>query len=329
MINTFKQNQAAFIFLFPLMVILIWIPSWFSESQIILNFDSGPLFQVLFNWIYDLKWASITIANLLIILQLILITNIANYYKLLRTNTYLQALFFFVLIHSIYPFFSLNSMLIASTFSIIILYKLLKIYGEKNSFKTAFDCGFLIAIATLFFPPAIIFLAFIFLAFIVLRPFAWRDYAITLTGFLIPFILFYACIYIFDLPTKLNIFKYFNLFYTKPIITHYKQYYLPIFSSIVFLTLLSVIYIRSTFNTRKIRNRKTYTLLFYYIGLSILITFISSSWSFHYFVFIPVPLSFILADYFYSIDKKWIQYILFYGLIIAVGIHYFWRYIIP
>ena len=72
---------------------------------------------------------------------------------------------------------------------------MLSIYKSDHSLPVTFDIGFLIAVACLFYFPSIVFLLVFYASLVILRPFVWREWVISLLGFLLPF--FFCWLYYF------------------------------------------------------------------------------------------------------------------------------------
>ena len=132
-----------------------------------------------------------TVFILLVILQALMVNNIIHKHKLYLEHNSLSGFCYVLLI----GLFNVHVYLSPAFFAgFAIIFALDKIYESysSNNFSQPFDIGFAIAIASLFYFPAVILFFFMFVALNLTRVFRWRQWVVCLMGFLCPYFLFMA-----------------------------------------------------------------------------------------------------------------------------------------
>jgi hypothetical protein len=131
-------------------------------------------------------------------IQALLINYIINANKMLNKKSYLGGLFF-ILFSSFFPeSLFLSPASLALTFLIICIAKLFSLFKREKPSAEIFDVGFLIAIATMFYFPSILFLLLAYIGLATIRHFSYREWLIVLVGFLSPFFLLFTYYFWFD-----------------------------------------------------------------------------------------------------------------------------------
>ena len=203
MLNFFKSNNPGvvvfyIIYLVAFRLCFVWAP-----------FDAGfafthtePLSHLVFSFLktplLNYPWLSPLLSALLCFVQALLINDIVNENKIAAKKNYLAGLLFIL----IFSFFKESLMLspasLALTFVILSIRKMFSLIKKEKAFGDVFDVGFLVAVAALFYFPAILFILFAYIGMGIIRAFAYRDWTIVLLGILSPFILVFTWYFWFD-----------------------------------------------------------------------------------------------------------------------------------
>lgn len=274
-----------------------------------------PLYKLIASWIQSQpNWVSITVMLVLITIQIFIFTTLDFRFSITHNKSFLVAFIFLLLVLS---FPSLNVLLPAHFANVLILMGINKIFQAVTREKAhyiIFDSSLYFSIASLFYFYSYFLFAFVIIALIITRKFYFREWIISILGFITPYIFLYAIWYIlkgeiFNLPQFIDI----SLIHLNKIIfnTHTIIYY----SILLFYILIGSYVVISILPTISIANRNYFKLFFWLFLLSVIILFIHPGASFQLFIVMTIPLSILFATSFQHIKSKWWNEILFITLI--------------
>jgi hypothetical protein len=195
-------------------------------------------------------------------------------------------------------------MLLASTFIILALGKALRLFKQQHCFGELFDMGFLIAVASLFYKPALLLFFLLLIAIFIMRPFNWREWVINISGFVTVYFLTGTCFYITD---GLNGFIQQHLLSAKPDVSASSftgGISLPvvgIFTGLLFAAGLLVFlfnFLKSTVQARKLLTNIAWAFV-----LSAASVALAGAVTAAHFVILGVPLSIIITYLFMHIRR--------------------------
>lgn len=179
--NLIKSRQPINFVLFPLLVIVLWIPAFLSEPEHSFT-NIMPLYQLFISLVGTTGKISLSVGVILVMLEGFLLNRIIDNNKILPERNNLVA-FFYILFSSIHTsFLYANPVLLANLFIILALGQLLSIYNQRNVLKEVFNASLLISIASLFYFPAVLLILLIWATFIIIRPLEWRNYLVSILG---------------------------------------------------------------------------------------------------------------------------------------------------
>lgn len=180
------------ILLLPIMLVVFWSYSFFEPQDFTVEVTM-PLYELV-QLLEGLgQWVALPVAMVLIYWQAVLLNGVVNNHDFLTRNSTLPAMLL-VLYSSIFVTTQgLHPIIFANLFLLLALRRTVAIFRQPRIFSNTFDAGFFIGIASLFYFPSILAIAFLFGSLGHLRSFAWRDYMIGLIGLLVP--LLYGLLY--------------------------------------------------------------------------------------------------------------------------------------
>jgi hypothetical protein len=92
-------------------------------------------------------------------------------------------------------FQTLHAILPAGIFIILAIHSIMVMYGKQEAYRQVFTAAFSIGIASLFYLPLAYLLFLIWFSFVTYRISTWREYAISIIGFSIPFIYYFSWLF--------------------------------------------------------------------------------------------------------------------------------------
>lgn len=306
----------------PFVVAVMWVFAFISPGSLVSE-NSMPFYNLFALLLGELSFVANCLAILLLVVQSIMLNNIVTKNQILSRNNYLPSLLYVVIMSSCPSLLNLHPVLFANFFLIIAIGRILIVYRQENIFSNVFDTAFLIGIASLFYFPAIALFPFIWIALSILRPFAWREWVIPLTGLIVPY--FFVGVYFFWFD-ELGLFWHESI--AAPIadrsntIVINESFYFLIGISLMIL-FLSFRKLSKGLNTNTVRAKKLLTVLAWFSIFSLISVLMAPSYSINYFALTAIPLSVFATSYFLSTrNRLWTEviFLLLIGAIVYVQI---------
>lgn len=317
LIGYFKRSKTQGVFLLPFVVVVLWVFP-FMDPEATQAQHAMPFYELLLYFVGDLPIILHIIALLLVVFEAFLVNRITVGQEILNTSTYLPGAMYAVFMSCCPQLTDVHPVLFANLFILLAIRRLFNMHRKEYVFSEVFDASFYISIATLFYVPSFVFLPLIWVSLIVIRPFVWREWIISLIGFVVPYL--FVCMYFYWID-KFDYLWYDKLFYPLSInkidlnwpVTYYFLFAVMFFISFVSLT---KVFRGVTINT--VRAKNNIIILFWLCGLALLSIVIAPLFSIQYFAFLAIPCSIFSANYFLSIKRTWFAELLFTLLIISI-----------
>ncbi len=317
-IRFFKTNQLATLIALPLFAALLWLATWI-KPQVVVAF-SAMSFYTLFKSINQFPLIAALLSFALVMIQAFYLSRLINKYDLRESrerSNFLAALFA-VLFLSVFPAFrTLLPQHVSGIFLLLMVDRIFDSYRKEPAFSNCFDAGFFVSIATLFYFPAVIFLPLIYIGFSVLRAFAWREWLITLLGFLIPWFFVFTWFFWFDQTGEMfsasgnTIFSPSYFDFGKP------EHAVLIYIFFGLLLLPAMLHFIKTMTSGKVRTNKFFLIFTWFLLLAVLSGFVFPVGSYNHFSLAALPLAVIFSNWFISLKKSWVAESLFSILLAA------------
>jgi len=322
LLKLFKGNQPALIIIIPLFTALLWIRSFIDPSVFKLNFDVNEMPLWHFINIHTAGFIVIRkiIAFILLITNSLWLSRISTKFILVQPRTYLPALFFGFICSGMVFLQDLNPALFAVTCFIPALEKMFGSYKKEELSYKYFEAAMLISVGSLFYSRAALLMFVLWTALAILRTPNWREWALSLVGFILPYIFLILILYMLDI----NIKDYFN-----NIITNFRigrgVHYFNLFSIICYAFVLFLVVIASfqmirIYHGLKIYARMYYRIFFWMFVLILIFGLAFYNQSAELLYFLAIPISYILTFHFYSLKLDWLGEILFTAFIALTGL---------
>ena len=320
LIGFIKHNRSLSVIVLPVAMICLWGYGLFHPITVNTE-HAAPLYKLITAGIKDYPFVITLISFLLIFAEALLINYIIQKNEIINTTSYLPALVYMVLMALQPDMFSLHPIVIASLFMLLAIHTLMQSYKKETSYAQAFDTGFFIAMASLFYIPSVVFILLLWIGLLILRPFVWREWIISLIGFALPwvFLVFY---YFWN--DNLESLQYDSLYYT--LITPQKSFSSISFSYMAYAQ-VGVLLVASFFSFGRlmhdiragtVRTRSNLFLMIYFFLLAFVSIFLAPAYSIPYLSFLSAPFTVFFSSYLLFVKKTWLAEILFLLLIISV-----------
>ncbi len=318
LLEIFKSNKSIVGVLAIILSVVLWIPGFYISQDIIeltptLNFNST-------NFLFEPRWLNIIVTSLLVGFQAVFLNFIVNSHKVLKSNSFLAALFYVLLNGAGLVLFSLNLILVVNTFVLLMLYSLFKLYGLQNANATIFNLGMFLGISFVLHSHFIVLFPIAVFTITYVRTSNVKDYIILLIGFLVPGIYWLTYLFLNDeLLQFITEYEFIQNVAASNSIE--KGYY--------FLVVLSVISIAAVFNLittigRNVVKVRKLQVIIVFLTLACLIIFLFRLGDYTTIYLIMVlPLSIVLANLFVNIKRRGLAELGFIILLVSLLLDYF------
>ena len=312
-LRLFKGSQPILIFLIPLTVGLVWLKSFLQPAETINGLDqwSMPIYHLIENLLGNRPVIRKLIALALLITNALWLSRMNTKFILIKSRTYLPAIFYALICSSSVALHDLTPALIASFLFIIALEIIFDSYNEEGLSYKFFEAAFLVSLASLTYSTIALYLIIIWIILSILRNAGWREWVFTVIGFTLPYLFLYLVYYLTDQDFHAN---------TQNILSNFapdKGFGIPDLLPMIFYGFLALIIIiasirlLSAYQGMKIYIRNFFMVLFiiflFTLGIHLIFYHKSPELIFIY----AIPVSYLLSYYFIQIRSKAIGEILF------------------
>ncbi|GIV34347.1 MAG: hypothetical protein KatS3mg031_1882 [Chitinophagales bacterium] len=327
MIRFFHVNNAGvipFLFLFAVIMHLSLFIVPVDQTLMDVREPFSRFFFQLCGWLFQNNYYGLAaISVILVFLQALMINAIVNRIKLFNSGTFVPALVYVTAACLFRDFMLVSPALLSLLFVIPVISKIMQLYRNQSVFTQVFDSGLLIALAALFYRPAVVLMLLLIIALLSMRAFNWREWLIGLMGFLTPFFLV-ATLFFLTGDLDLFLFQYIagNVFEGHNLI-------LPVsFASIpgvytLLLLLAAVITFFTHFLKSPIQVRKFISIILWAALLLAAGILLSERPALQHFVLLAVPLSVMLSYFLLNLRRKLIADVLHLLWVVIVVIFHF------
>jgi hypothetical protein len=309
-VQFFKSNNASAYIFIPLLTIALWVFGYIHPVGIPPVKHAMPLFELLSSPFSNI-WLNISIALILVVAEAFLLNYIVNDNEILTRPSFLPALLYIIFMSSNKAMLILHPLIFGNFFLLLAIHRLLNSYRKDKAFSQFFDAGFLIAIASLFYFPYIVFFPVMAAALVILRPFNWREWIISVCGILTPYLLVGTVYFV------INRLDY--LLYDRMLFYFSRQLHLETLSSSFYFTnslqlgilILAGARLFTGLNSGSQKTKKGIVLLIWFLVAGVISIAITQEVSTSCFAALAIPVSVFYAHYFMNLKRNWLAEVLF------------------
>jgi hypothetical protein len=222
---------------------------------------------------------------------------------------------------------TLHSSLLACVAFLFSLFLVLEAYGHHNPFRQIFSAGFAIGMAGLFYLPAFYLIIAVWLSMITYRLSGWREYLISLIGFMLPGMYYVVYLFLTDaFPSE--ILKYSNHLFILQGVPGYPLMQTIWYYASATILIFTMIKILNLMRDKLINLRRKSWVIFNFT-IAIIILTIFSGWpivSVHYLFVIPFAF-YISGSLWFTKKDFWTDLIIlsYFLLFIGMRIYFYIR----
>lgn len=195
MIKIFRTNIIQQILIITLVALLMWVRVFVHQTP--MPAGKSILYAPIYSLLSKLPLLASILGFVLVVAEGFLFNALLYERKMIPSNTLLPTLVYIVAMSITDEMRTLSPIVISNIFIILTLRQLLLSSSLLSiSTEKVFGAALLIAMATLFYTPAILFLVPLLIIFIIYQLYSWRDWVIMILGFLAPFVAIFTYFFI-------------------------------------------------------------------------------------------------------------------------------------
>ncbi len=313
LLRLFIRKQQFVTILILILALAFWLPSIlnYKASFFIFDFYPSPVYSPLQFIEYSFPRITVIISFFLLVLSGFLLTRLNIRFFFIPTRTQLPAFFFILICSSYIPLQRLNPVLISVIFLILAVFKIFDTYKKERLCYNFFDAALLISVGSLFYFNLIFLIVILWIGLIILRPFIWREWAFTVIGLIVPYIILFFYYYVMDLDIKSLLGTYKGYFLYKSYSMNFGLSYKLLAVYYLVMLIISSIYMITVYPVKKIYSRKYFLFFLWLFIVVIIICFFIPSAGYEMIIIAALSISFLLAHFFVNVKPNWINSSLF------------------
>lgn len=313
-----KSNRSINLLLFPLIGILFWLRNLLVPAayQFYPGENKGVLFSPISAITEGYPIVKVVISLVLVVFIGFLIQQVNDKFGFIRARTKLPASVYVIIVGGFVSLHTLHPVYFAALFLMLAIHSFFAVFNNPEPYGSILKTGLSLGIGCLFYFNLFIVLPAFLIGIVILsREIHWREFVILLIGFIIPFI--FAFGYAFYTDQLLELLYNFERNIVTPV-NHFKSdHILQLFLLLLLLfTGFASIILLQQYDSRKISTRKYYSIfLIVFVFTMISFAFIPAT-SVEMLVIAAVPVTFLISNFFISIQSRfWSE--LFFTLLFA------------
>lgn len=181
--------------IFLLILLVLWAPAFVHPLPPVQTPADGPLYTILAAWLQPFPLLAVGLALILVVLQSFFIFYMYQANGFFGRSNFLPAIIILLAYSWNNSFLTIHAVLPAYLFIIIALNTIMRTYGKLAAYQQIFIAAFTIAIAALFYIPLAYLLLLIWFSLMSFRISTWREYAVSITGYILPFIYYISWLF--------------------------------------------------------------------------------------------------------------------------------------
>jgi len=181
--------------IFTILLAVLWFPAFVSPRLPVITPQDGPFYSLIAGGLINSPLLSVSMALLLVILQAFLLFYVYRSNGFFGRDNMLPAIILMLAYSWNSDYQTLHALLPATLFVIIALNSIMQMYGQHAAYQQLFIASFTTGIAALFYLPLAYLLLMLWFTLITYRVSSWREYAVSIIGFVLPFIYYVSWLF--------------------------------------------------------------------------------------------------------------------------------------
>jgi hypothetical protein len=181
--------------LYAAVMAVFWIPALVHPGAPVITKADGYFYTLMVSWLVPFPVMTAILALLIVVLLSLFLFYMYQANGFFGRSNFLPAIIVLLAFSWNPSFQTMHAVLPAMLFIIIALNSILSMYGQQGAYHQVFTATFSVSIASLFYAPVACLLLLVWFSLISYRISGWREYAISVIGFLVPYIYFLSWLF--------------------------------------------------------------------------------------------------------------------------------------
>ncbi len=324
--GTFKANNSYNNFLLLLYGILLKLPMFLHPKVPQPQQIDGFLYKSILTQLQPigigLPIIYPLIAFALLFTQAVYFNKLVNDQRIMQRPHYLTGMCYLLITSLFTEWNVLSSPLIINSLLIWVWSKMSGLYNNQKPKASLFNIGIAIGICTFFYFPSLAFAGLIIFGLAIARPFKLAEWLVALLGIITPYYFLLAIVFLTD---KWQGYSFPGFAVTTPVFDQSLWAYAAIIV-VVLAAIIGMFYVQQNFRRQLIQARKSWSLTFLYLLVTVFVPFVNATHTFEYWILCAVPLSAFVASAFLYPAKNWFPTVLHWLMVaFVIVISYFVR----
>ena len=319
-VNIFRHNQTTSIAFILSLCVFIWVGISFGSSD--MEEESSSFFyNFLISPIESTPLLQRFLLGILIFWQCMLMNRMMVQEKIISTNSFYPALFYFLLISISPEIIHINPTILSMLLLILALTKILSSYLDKNAYSKVFESAFLISLAGLIHTPFIVFIPIVWIGMSIFSQIEWHHWILSVIAIICPWYIKFSIVTFYSLEHSSFSSSLLFLFEEGPKYSlNFSDFLCLIIYGFICSIALTELMIR--LKQKNIKARKSYILLLWIIPFSVIYFLVSNDFFYMKLIISAIPLSAAISNYFYHHkNTNWLNFLILSLVIVVISNH--------
>jgi hypothetical protein len=320
-LRLFKGNNPGVIILIAVIFLAVWISPFLHPSAVSplqTSSDAMPLYGILSSLAGKNYFFGLVLSSVFVIAVAFLLVNFNTQSFFINERTYLPALIY-ILAGGFFPECQLlNPALPASILFMLAIIRIIDGYRKPGVPNNFFDAAILISTGSLFYANLIWFGLLVIIGIALIRTVDISAIAISILGLLTPYLIIFGIYYVAGKDNRALLTLIGDNLFLRSEAFQFSRATIVIIIIFSIMIIMSLFYLISMLNTKKIKSRKTFSILIWAFLFCNIVYFFVPSASVEIVWIAAIPVSYFLTHYFVFIRKKVLPEILFAALFLCV-----------
>jgi len=326
LLNFFKRPLPVVFSSIIVLAILLWLQSFVTNQLVQFSFDKSqmPLYALLTQMFNGNNYIARIIVFAILLTISFYLVHLNSKHILIKQRSYFPSLMYILLTSSFLPLQRLNPAIFACLLILIAINYLFSLNEGNNPLDNLFKAGMFVSLAVMFYLPVFLYMFLVFIAIGVLKTSTFRDYIVALSGFLTPWFFYFSFQYlVYDNP--LAPFHILDDVWHSGRTNMELGLLFKIYCGFIgLLFTIATLFLLKSLSNQKIHIRKYYTVLLWFVAITIFIMLFLPSFSIEMAYIAAFPAAFFVSNYLLNTHNRfWRELFLITMFAMAIAMQFF------
>jgi hypothetical protein len=305
-LRLFKNNRAGGVAVVIILALGLFVRTFIMRGEVPVN-PGMSLYNLIFGNLQDIPVLNAIASLAILLISGFILNGLGLRFSLLGDRSFMPAIFYLLFAASLPESRHLSPALAGSLFYLICFGMIFDVPDKEPDTFSIFRAGLVLAAGSLFYLKLIWFLPVIWISLVTLRSATWREMFYPVTALLIAGLLLFVWYWgIRDDGGRFLELLRVNLSFKGGFAArHYSGYLL--YGFFLLLIIIASLYMIYRFQARKTVIQNIYQVMFYMFVGGVLFYIFIERFNPHTLVYIAIPASYILSNYFHRHRNPWIH----------------------